>query len=318
MTGVVRGTALSEGFPWRKIVGALVHIPAPMSAPGLSPENRAWVFVQDGGETLLFDVTDLENRRLVDAAYRALADSGLPAHSANCYMSVLFNESDPDSVFVVADNGEMRGIAAAVISAMEQAGDCDSPDRLSEADDRLAFIADEVVQRVLRDNLLLDEVYHDVVCDNYPRASRVSVRGLPDDVIAVGRFADVLAALDTPGSFRTIAAYASGKKVIGKAFITESFMRNDVGEVFINWAAEILAKEIGEDGKESLVVLVVPAGGESYSMVAFDGPGDADADTLVYKATAISQWRDLSLRAKESYANAIQWQILKEQATQDQ
>lgn len=318
MTGVVRGTALSEGFSWRKITGALVHIPDPMSAPGLSPENRAWAFVQKGGDPLLFDVTELEKRRLVDAAYKSIADSDLPANSANCYMSVLFDESDPDAVVVVADSGETRGFTAAMISSVEQAGNCDSPGQLSEADDRLAFVADEVVQRVLRDNLLLDEIYHDIVYGASPRVSRVSVRSLPDDELAIGRFADVLAGVDTPGSYRTIATYTNGEKVVGKAFVPELFMHSDiVGEVFLNRAAELLAEELGEEGKESLVVLVAPAGGKSYSMVAFDEPGDADVDKLVYRATAVSRWRNLSLRTKESYAYAIQWQSMKEQATQD-
>lgn len=311
MTGVVRGTALSEGFPWRKIVGALVHIPAPMSAPGLSPENRAWVFVQNGGDLLLYDVTELENRLLVDAAYKALADSDLPAHSENCYMSAIFDESIPDAAAVVADGGGVRGLATAAVSAVEKAGKCDNPDPLSYAEDRFVFAADAVVKRVLRDSLLLGEIYHDVVYETSPRVSRVISRDLPDDELAVGRFAGVLAGLDTPGNFRTIAAYTSGKGVTDKAFAPDQFMRDFVGEVFLNRTAELLFEDFGSEGKESLLVLVAPVGSKSYSVVSFDDPGDADTDLLVYRATAVSLWRELSLRTKESYAHAVQFRSLR-------
>lgn len=306
MTVIVRGSEVGEISFQHGIAGVMVHIPD-HSLPSLSVLNNAWAFVRENDKELsLCSITEFEKHRLVAVASNVLAAEESLKYTSNCRVAVVFDCDDDDAVAVVLDGSGPKTVVNAVNSAVDSVRTRGKIETLTGPEDRFAFVADEVVQRVGRDNFLLDEAYHDIVDDAGPELYRMLGRDLPESELAIGRFAEVIAGLETFRRFRTLATYTDGKKATGKVFTSGDFGKEDVGEAFLNRAAEVLAEEFGSENEECFVALIVDSEVDSYSMVSFDNPGEADTDMLVHKATAISQWRKLSLQTKESYAYLMQ------------
>ena len=306
MTVIIRGAEVDEGSFRHGVAGVMVHIPD-HSLPSLSVLNEAWAFVRENDKELsLCNITEFEKHRLVAVASNVLAAEESLKYTSNCRVAVVFDCDDDDAVAVVLDGSGPKTVVNAVNSVVEAVRNRGEIETITDAEDRFAFVADEVVQRVGRDNFLLDEAYHDIVDDAGPELYRMLGSDLPESELAVGRFAEVLAGLETFRRFRTLATYTDGKKATEEVFTSDDFGKEDVGEVFLNRAAEVLAEEFGSEDEECFVALVVDAEANSYSMVSFDNPDDADTDMLAHKATAISQWRKLSLQTKESYAYLMQ------------
>lgn len=307
MTVIVRGAEVGEDSFQHGIAGVMVHIPD-HSLPSLSVLNEAWAFVRENDKELsLCNITEFEKHRLVAVASNVLAAEESLKYTPNCRVAVVFDCDDDDAVAVVLDGSGPKTVVNAVNSVVEAARNRGEIETITDAEDRFAFVADEVVQRVGRDNFLLDEAYHDIVDDAGPELYRMLGRDLPESELAVGRFAEVIAGLETFRRFRTLATYTDGKKATGgRVLVSDDLGKEDVGEVFLNRAAGVLAEEFGSEDEKCFVALVVDAEKNSYSMVSFDNPGEADTDMLAHKATAISQWRKLSLQTKESYAYLMQ------------
>ena len=306
MAVTIRGAEVNEASFQHGVAGVLVHIPD-HSLPSLSVLNEAWAFVRENDKELsLCNITEFEKHRLVAVASNVLAAEESLKYTSNCRVAVVFDCDDDDAVAVVLDGSGPKTVVNAVNSVVEAARNRGEIETITDAEDRFAFVADEVVQRVGRDNFLLDEAYHDIVDDAGPELYRMLGRDLPESELAVGRFAEVLAGLETFRRFRILATYTDGKKATGEVFTSDDFEKEDVGEVFLNRAAEVLAEEFGSEDEKCFVALVVDAEKGSYSMVSFDNPDDADTGMLAHKAAAISQWRTLSLRTKESYAYLMQ------------
>lgn len=306
MTVIIRGAEVDEDSFQHGIAGVMVHIPD-HSLPSLSVLNNAWAFVRENDKELsLCSITEFEKHRLVAVASNVLAAEESLKYTSNCRVAVVFDCDDDDAVAVVLDGSGPKTVVNAVNSAVDSVRNRGEIETLTGPEDRFAFVADEVVQRVGRDNFLLDEAYHDIVDDAGPELYRMLGRDLPESELAIGRFAEVLAGLETFRRFRTLATYTDGKKAAGEVFTSDDFGKEDVGEVLLNRAAEVLAEEFGSEDEECFVALVVDSEVDSYSMVSFDNPGEADTGMLAHKATAISQWRKLSLQTKESYAYLMQ------------